>query len=465
MAGIRNLNITFQIDGGRSARNKLSSMGGIMSSSEELMQAAMPMIETLVGNTKTRKEKALEEYMSTMDQYGNYPIDDSKPDSAIGRPSGFLPGTTIRDPRSEFRKRMDRQDYFPDSVAKAIFEQERAQTGIPRDAEGRFLNPDGTIMSEREYFATAGVSDLEDKYDENMRNIRDYGDDAMRGKSFGYPVGMAIGGLVPLVAAGSRAVKPFLNTIKMGRNARPGMKNVTPPGGGPKPPPPGGASTPPPKGGSTALVPKKVDITEKAPAFMEKLKRFGVTGAAIAPLIAGIQAAILGNPSVENIEEETNTSIEDLNKQTDAVPADVAKNMTRQELADEFMRVAKNTALADPGSYADRFGKSILLGLTTKMAAMGDGATGEKSRAEYLYNAIYTSTYNDAIDNDGKSPAEAARIAREAATRAAPNAPAALTGGGGGNVTTMYDKTGKPFFSTDGTNYVDANGNPYVPPT
>ena len=70
-------------------------MGGIMSSSEELMRAAMPMIETLVGNTKTRKEKALEEYMSTMDQYGNYPIDDSKPDSAIGRPSGFLPGTTI----------------------------------------------------------------------------------------------------------------------------------------------------------------------------------------------------------------------------------------------------------------------------------------------------------------------------------------------------------------------------------
>ena len=311
MAGIRNLNITFQIDGGRSARNKLSSMGGIMSSSEELIQAAMPMIEKLVGDTKTPRE----EYMST--------------------PA---------------------------------------------------------------------------------------------------PVGMAIGGLVPLVAAGSRAVKPFLNTIKMGRNARPGMKNVTPPGGGPKPPPPGGASTPPPKGGSTALVPKKVDITEKAPAFMEKLKRFGVTGAAIAPLIAGIQAAILGNPSVENIEEETNTSIEDLNKQTDAVPPDVAKNMTKQELADEFMRVAKNTALADPGSYADRFGKAILLGLTTKMAAMGDGATGQKSRANYLYNAIKTATYNRMLD-EGKSPAEALRIARDAAIKAAPNATdaqdvAALTGGG-----------------------------------
>ena len=47
MAGIQNLSITFQMDGNRSARNKLSSMGGIMSSSEELMQAAMPMIQEL----------------------------------------------------------------------------------------------------------------------------------------------------------------------------------------------------------------------------------------------------------------------------------------------------------------------------------------------------------------------------------------------------------------------------------
>ena len=47
MAGIQNLSITFQMDGNRSARNKLSSMGGIMSSSEELIQAAMPMIQEL----------------------------------------------------------------------------------------------------------------------------------------------------------------------------------------------------------------------------------------------------------------------------------------------------------------------------------------------------------------------------------------------------------------------------------
>jgi hypothetical protein len=30
---------------------------------------------------------------------------------------------------------------------------------------------------------------------------------------------------------------------------------------------------------------------------------------------------------------------------------------------------------------------------------------------------------------------------------------------------TMYDPSGKPFYSTDGTNFVDADGNPYVPPT
>jgi len=27
-----------------------------------------------------------------------------------------------------------------------------------------------------------------------------------------------------------------------------------------------------------------------------------------------------------------------------------------------------------------------------------------------------------------------------------------------------YDPSGKPFYSTDGVNYVDADGNPFVPP-
>ena len=333
MAGIQNLSITFQIDGGRSARNKLSQMGGIMSSSEELIQAAMPMIDQLISSAK-----------------------DSKKDE---------------------------------------------------------------------------------------------------------PMEMALGGLVPLITAGASRIQPFLNTIKMGRSARPGMKNITPPGGGG-----GGSKPPPPGGGSTALVPKKVDITEKAPAFMEKLKKYGVVGATLAPLIAGIQASIIDNPSVENIEEETNTSIEDLNEQTDAVPADKAKNMTKQELADEFMRVAKNTAIADPGSFAERFGKALLLGISTKMAAMGDGATGQKSRANYLYNAIKTETYRRMLD-EGKSPAEALRIARDAAIKAAPNATdaqdvAALTGGGGGGgnplpvIRTQDEYDALP----PGTDYVDKNGLP-----
>ena len=51
MKGIQNLSITFVNDNNRSARNKLSSMGGIMSSSEELMkeaQKAMPVIKDIV---------------------------------------------------------------------------------------------------------------------------------------------------------------------------------------------------------------------------------------------------------------------------------------------------------------------------------------------------------------------------------------------------------------------------------
>jgi hypothetical protein len=96
MAGIRDLNITFQIDGNRSARNKLSKMGGIMSSSEELMQAAEPMIKNIVSSIDSNELVPQWNKSAQLDG-----------ETAIGRPSGFLPGTTIPDPRSTFRKRMD----------------------------------------------------------------------------------------------------------------------------------------------------------------------------------------------------------------------------------------------------------------------------------------------------------------------------------------------------------------------
>jgi hypothetical protein len=47
------------------------------------------------------------------------------------------------------------------------------------------------------------------------------------------------------------------------------------------------------------------------------------------------------------------------------------KRKSTNELVKEFKRVAKNTAIADPGSFAERFGKSMLTGIATDLATRG----------------------------------------------------------------------------------------------
>lgn len=52
------------------------------------------------------------------------------------------------------------------------------------------------------------------------------------------------------------------------------------------------------------------------------------------------------------------------------------KNRSVADITRDYMRVAKNTAIADPGSFAQRFGKSILMGLTTELATKPTGGKG-----------------------------------------------------------------------------------------
>ena len=48
--------------------------------------------------------------------------------------------------------------------------------------------------------------------------------------------------------------------------------------------------------------------------------------------------------------------------------------MTVGELTREYIRVAKNTAIADPGSFAERFGKKILQGIAVDLSTRGTGS-------------------------------------------------------------------------------------------
>ena len=86
---------------------------------------------------------------------------------------------------STFRKRRNRQESFPEDVSLGMIKRMDEQVGIKRDAEGFPLKSNNERMTEEEYFATMG--DLLDKRDENFYNIRNYGEDAMRGRSFGFP--------------------------------------------------------------------------------------------------------------------------------------------------------------------------------------------------------------------------------------------------------------------------------------
>jgi len=219
-----------------------------------------------------------------------------------------------------------------------------------------------------------------------------------------------------------------------------------------------------------------VDITKPAQAFKsDMLKKFGTLTAAKQALddtLKDIEETDKNDDSKDKkdtrdkIEDVTDKSIQE-NYETSIGP--VPKNMTVGELTTEFMRVAKNTAMADPGSFAERFGKAILLGLSTELAtkyskSTRSGTSPREDRSDAIRQFAEKLLSTNQFDNASDAMAEAKRLLKPLYPVGG-GTPSDTTSPQPKNVITMYDSTGKPFYSTDGTNYVDADGNPYVPPT
>ena len=125
-----------------------------------------------------------------------------------------------------------------------------------------------------------------------------------------------------------------------------------------------------------------VDITKPIQAFKsDMLKKFGSLGLAKKALddtLKDIEETDKNDDSEDKedtrkkIEEVTNKSIQE-NYET-SIEFLFQKNMTIGELTREYIRVAKNTAIADPGSFAERFGKTILQGIAVDLSTRGTGS-------------------------------------------------------------------------------------------
>jgi hypothetical protein len=347
MTGVYNL-FLFQSQNNRPARDKLSNMGGIMSSSEELMNVAMPIINR-----------------------------------------AMTPPSPPPTPPTQSTQSMGMQQPPPMPPAFPTMPNMRNNESVTTNPDQQNnINPSNTPVVPQQ----------------------------------NKPMGMMAGALVPLIQAG-RALKPIIQQGARGAGNL-SFKRKAP---------------------SRELVPVNNEaITKKTisdKGFLSKLAKVGIPAASAGALI------ISGLDFLENKlkRDEPFTKKED-ELLRDSIPPGSIPNkdeMNTKDLASEYLRVAKNTSIADPGSFAERFGKSMLLGMAAKMEGMGTGSDAEQSRQNYLYNAIYTATFTEALKQNPDNPQLASQIARQAAVQAAPLAIAARTtqpndrsGGGGDGIPT-----------------------------
>ena len=235
----------------------------------------------------------------------------------------------------------------------------------------------------------------------------------------------------------------------------------------------------------------KVDITDPILVFLEKLDKN--TGGAVVETFGSLEEAAKVGQGKAAIVRKAIDSTDDPAKiadaalvaadeePTDAAKQDFAENVFGMEDVndiDEINRRIANVAIGSSvGKGPDKFAEAVLFGLQTvkqTASARAAAAAGGKSSgfeplpryAEALPDMVKTIMTN----NPGITAQEAAQQAALVLDPLYNNAAggSAGTGGsaaGGEKRITMYDPSGKPFYSTDGTNFVDADGNPYVPPT
>ena len=251
----------------------------------------------------------------------------------------------------------------------------------------------------------------------------------------------------------------------------------------------------------------KVDITQEALSFVQQLDK--MSNGAVVEKYGSIEEAARAGIGKANIIESAAAATDDPSKISDAVivaagekPTDAAKQdfaenvfgMENVNDIDEINRRIANVAIGSSvGKGPDKFAEAVLFGLQTyKQTASARAAAKTGGTTGFTKDRTALRAYQDTLDSltrslsDRDLPEEytgsVADYAAEQALKQVLNTyptdqiPPQLLGQGGGQPQvqpqvsddgriTMYDPTGKPFYSTDGTNFVDADGNPYAPPT
>lgn len=161
---------------------------------------------------------------------------------------------------------------------------------------------------------------------------------------------------------------------------------------------------------------------------------------------------------------------------TDEGKQDFARNVFGMEDVndiDEINRRIADVAISSAiGESPDKFAQAVLLGLqnykqtASARAAAVSGAKASTYTPERLFQQAVEKIMGNPeqfdVYNDEGSAVDPMKVRREA-MKIAQATSTAMTGGDTFHKV-MYDASGKPFYSTDGVNYVDAQGNPYVPP-
>ena len=249
-----------------------------------------------------------------------------------------------------------------------------------------------------------------------------------------------------------------------------------------------------------------VDITRTATKFMEDLDK--ETGGAVTEKYGSLEAAEAeADKRMDNIqaavETKDATAIADAavaaagEEVTDAAKMDFAENVFGLEDVNDINEINRRIANVVVGSAVgkgpEEFAKAVVLGLNVlKQTAAARAAAKSGGTTGFTKDRTALRAYQDTLDSLTRSLSDrdlpegyTGSVADYAAEQALKQVlktypieqiPPQLLGQGGGQPQvqpqvsddgriTMYDSTGKPFYSTDGTNFVDADGNPYAPPT
>jgi hypothetical protein len=253
---------------------------------------------------------------------------------------------------------------------------------------------------------------------------------------------------------------------------------------------------------------QSLDITMDSGKFKSFLKGLPYLGVKFLEETIGDEAAIaqVAQRKLNNIEAAAKSKdpaqtadqvmVEAGEKPTAAAKMDFAKNVLGLDIndIDEINRRIDNVVVGSAvGKGPDEFAAAVLMGLQAfKQTASARAAGASGSGSNFTKDRTALRAYQDTLDSltrslsDRDLPADykgsVADYAAEQAlkqvlkTYPANQIPPQLLAQGGGQPQvqpqvsddgriTMYDPTGKPFYSTDGTNFVDADGNPYATPT